>query len=324
MPYYFIFSFITTALLVKLYLDKLCKIKFFKKGEKIDQIKKSCIKELHHHKMNIPTMGGMAINITLLLCSVFYFITTGTFFYANLFLIGFGLLGFCDDYIKLKKIRDGVSPREKLIGLFFLGMLIVLYFVFTNQLGDYLLIPFTDYKVQIGVATSVFLSVFIIVASANSMNITDGLDGLALGIGSIVLGFIIYFAFKLGAQDVLFTSVILEGGCLAMLLYNRHPAKVFMGDTGSLFLGAAISVLLIRLNLSFWIVLMFAPCIFETVSVILQLFWLRYFKRGLFKIAPFHHHLEKCGYSEKTIVFWFYLATLICCIFSYFAFGGGL
>jgi len=159
--------------------------------------------------------------------------------------------------------------------------------------------------------------VFLIVLSSNSVNITDGVDGLALGICTIVFVFIGIVAYQLKVDNVLFGAIIMEGACLGALFYNRYPAKIFMGDTGSLLLGGAIAVFLIELNIPIWIILVLCVCIFETISVIIQLFSLRYLNKRIFKIAPFHHHLEKSGWKEITITLTFSIITIAACIIAY-------
>lgn len=314
---YFAFSIFFTAIFLKIFIDKMSRMRLFKRAENIESNKKSCIQELHKHKAATPTMGGIAINLTLFISTIVYAISTGRIIWINFFLLLFGLMGFVDDYIKIKKVRDGVIPREKLAGLIIIGTIITVYLIASGRIDTRILFPFTGAYIEINSYVYGALIVFLIVLSSNSVNITDGVDGLALGICSIVFVFIGIAAYKLKAEDVLFGAVIMEGACLGTLIFNRYPAKIFMGDTGSLLLGGAIAVFLIELNIPLWIILVLCVCIFETMSVVIQLSSLKLFNRRVFKIAPFHHHLEKSGWKEVSITLTFSIITLAACVIAY-------
>lgn len=318
---YFAFSLLFTAMFLKIFIDKLSKTRFFKRAENVDSNKKSCIQELHKHKAATPTMGGIAINLTLFTSTIIYSILTGRIIWINVFLLLFGLMGFIDDYIKVKKKRDGVTPKEKLAGLIIIGIIITTYLIVSEQINTQIMFPFIGISIEINKYLYGALMVFLIVLSSNSVNITDGVDGLALGICSIVFFFIGIVAYQLSADNVLFGVIIMEGACLGTLLFNRYPAKIFMGDTGSLLLGGAIAVFLIELNIPLWIILVLCVCIFETISVIIQLFSLKYFNKRVFKIAPFHHHMEKNGWREIAITFTFCVITFAACIIGYLGLG---
>jgi phospho-N-acetylmuramoyl-pentapeptide-transferase len=306
---------------LKIFIDKLSKTRFFKRAENVDSNKKSCIQELHKHKAATPTMGGIAINLTLFTSTIIYSILTGRIIWINVFLLLFGLMGFIDDYIKVKKTRDGVTPKEKLAGLIIIGIIITTYLIVSEQINTQIMFPFIGISIEINKYLYGALMVFLIVLSSNSVNITDGVDGLALGICSIVFFFIVIVAYQLSADNVLFGVIIMEGACLGTLFFNRYPAKIFMGDTGSLLLGGAIAVFLIELNIPLWIILVLCVCIFETISVIIQLFSLKYFNKRVFKIAPFHHHMEKNGWREIAITFTFCVITFAACIIGYLGLG---
>lgn len=318
---YFAFSLLFTAMFLKIFIDKLSKTRFFKRAENVDSNKKSCIQELHKHKAATPTMGGIAINLTLFTSTIIYSILTGRIIWINVFLLLFGLMGFIDDYIKVKKTRDGVTPKEKLAGLIIIGIIITTYLIVSEHINTQIMFPFIGISIEINKYLYGALMVFLIVLSSNSVNITDGVDGLALGICSIVFFFIGIVAYQLSADNVLFGVIIMEGACLGTLFFNRYPAKIFMGDTGSLLLGGAIAVFLIELNIPLWIILVLCVCIFETISVIIQLFSLKYFNKRVFKIAPFHHHMEKNGWREIAITFTFCVITFAACIIGYLGLG---
>lgn len=318
---YFAFSLLFTAVFLKIFIDKLSRTRFFKRTENIASNKKSCIQELHKHKAATPTMGGIAVNLTLFVSTAAYSILTGRIIWINVFLLLFGIMGFIDDYIKIKKKRDGVTPKEKLAGLIVIGTIITSYLIASGQIDTKIVFPFISSSIEINKYLYGVFMVFLIVLSSNSVNITDGVDGLALGICSIAFVFIGIAAYRLKADTVLLGAIIMEGACLGALFFNRYPAKIFMGDTGSLLLGGAISVFLIELNMPLWIIPVLCVCIFETISVIIQLFSLKYFNKRVFKIAPFHHHLEKSGWKEITITLTFCIITFAACIIAYLGLG---
>ncbi|WP_181593067.1 phospho-N-acetylmuramoyl-pentapeptide-transferase [Paenibacillus sp. YN15] len=314
---YFAISLLVTVAFLKLFIDRLSKTRLFRRAEHVDSNKKSCIQELHKHKAATPTMGGLAINLALLLSTVVYSIWAGEIIWMNVFLLLFGLMGFIDDYIKVKKTRDGVTPKEKLVGLGLIGIMMAVYFIASGQIDTEIMLPFISGSIEIHPWLYGALTVFLIVLSSNSVNITDGVDGLALGICAIVFVFIGVAAYQLGAQHVLFGAFVMEGACLGTLFFNRHPARIFMGDTGSLLLGGTIAVFLLALNMPLWIILVLCVCIFEAVSVIIQLTSLRYRHKKVFKIAPFHHHLEKSEWTETAIVRTFCGITAAACVIAY-------
>jgi phospho-N-acetylmuramoyl-pentapeptide-transferase len=182
-----------------------------------------------------------------------------------------------------------------------------------------LLIPFINKSLNISLIPYSLLMILLLTAATNSMNITDGLDGLALGIAILVLGFIGAAAWMLGNTSILYSVSMLLGICFGTLVFNRHPAQIFMGDTGSLFLGGAIGLFLIELNIPVWAFLIMVVCLWETLSVIIQLTSLRLRGKRVFLIAPYHHHLEKLGWKETRIVGLFWLITLVFCLIGYLA-----
>ena len=320
--FYFIAVFIFTLASLKLHIDIISKTKFFRKPAQVDSIKKPCINELHRHKSATPSMGGLAINLALLVFSVLYSLITVRIQWMGPILFLFGAMGFLDDYIKLKRRRDGVSPIQKLIGQTVIAAACVAYLYVSDQIAPRMEIPFAGETPEIALPLLLPLLVVLIVASSNSVNITDGLDGLALGIGMLSLGFIIYYAWRVQDTDALLIAVILEAACAAALFFNRYPAKIFIGDTGSLLLGGSIATLLIKLGIPLFIPVILIVCLFETLSVVLQVCSLRLFHKKIFKIAPFHHHLEKCGWKETSVVFVFWGITAVSCFLAYLGLGG--
>ncbi len=318
---YLIISFLCTLIGMKYFIFLLSHTSFLKRKETVDTIKKSCIKELHKDKQNTLTMGGVVMNLVLLVMSIVYYLIYQSFLWVNLLMLLYGVLGFVDDYIKVKRPCDGVKPRQKLIALTLISILVIMSLVNTQALNPIIAIPFIDQVFRVNKTIYSVLMVMILVASTNSANITDGLDGLILGIASIVLLFIIIRAWQVRRMDVLYSGIVILGTCLGTLAYNKHPAKIFIGDTGSLFLGGALVILLIQLNIPLWVVILLGVCVWEMLSVIIQLSSIKLRGKKVFKIAPFHHHLEKCGWKETKIVYVFWLITGVLCFAGYLGLG---
>ncbi|MCM1988183.1 phospho-N-acetylmuramoyl-pentapeptide-transferase [Oceanirhabdus seepicola] len=310
-------SLLCTVVGIKYFIKLVKDNKILKRNETSEVIKKSCIRELHKNKLNTPSMGGVVMNIVLLIMSIIYYLINKEILWFNIFIILFGFMGFIDDYIKIKKIRDGVTPKEKLIGLTMISLFYVLFFISTNQVNRIVMVPFINKGIELNIILySVFL-VVLLIGTTNSVNITDGLDGLALGIGIIVLALIALISWQFKNTSVLYSSLIIQASCIGMLAFNKYPAKIFIGDTGSLFLGGAIAIFMIELNIPLLLIIVIALCLWETVTVIIQLTSLKLTGKKVFKIAPYHHHLEKCGWKETKIVYTFWSITIILCVIGY-------
>ena len=318
----FLISLLCTAIGMKYFIILLTNTNFLKRKEDVDNIKKSCIKELHKNKLNTLTMGGVVMNIVLLMMTIIYYLMYNKILWINIFIILYGAMGFVDDYIKIKKVRDGVTPREKLIGLTIISIIAVIYLVASNDINTNIIIPFINISFKLDIVLYSVFMVILLVATTNSVNITDGLDGLILGISILVLTFICIVAWKTEKNDVLYSALLILGTCIGTFIYNKHPAKIFIGDTGSLFLGGAIAIFMIKLNIPIWIMIILIVCLWEMLTVIIQLLSLRLTGKKVFKIAPYHHHLEKCGWKETKIVYISWLITSIFCIIGYIGLGG--
>jgi len=322
MIFYFIVSLLCTAIGMKYFIILLRHSSFLRREEEIDSIKKSCIKELHKDKQNTLTMGGVVMNSVVIMMSIVYYLINKEILWINLFIILYGLLGFIDDYIKIKKVNDGVSPRQKLVGLTLISILAVIYLVASNGISTSIAIPFINNTLKLNSIIYSVLMILLLVATTNSVNITDGLDGLVLGISVIILTFICVVAWKIEKTDVLYSALMILGICLGALIYNKNPAKIFIGDTGSLFLGGAIAIFMIKLNIPLWIMFVLIVCLWEMLTVIIQLSSLKLTGKRVFKIAPYHHHLEKCGWKETKIVYLFWVITGVFSIIGYISLGG--
>ena len=310
-------SLLVTIIGIKYFIKLVKDNKILRRNETSEIIKKSCIRELHKNKLSTPTMGGVVMNMVLLIMVIIYYLINKEILWFNIFVILFGFMGFIDDYIKIKKVRDGVTPKEKLIGLTIISLFYVLFLISTNQVNGIVLVPFVNKVIQLNIIIySVFL-VVLLIGTTNSVNIIDGLDGLALGIGIIILAFIALISWEVKNTSILYSSLIVQASCIGMLVFNKYPAKIFIGDTGALFLGGAIAIFMIELNIPLWIIIVSALCLWETMTVIIQLTSLKLTEKKVFKIAPYHHHLEKCGWKETKIVYTFWSITLILCVIGY-------
>ena len=229
--------------------------------------------------------------------------------------LGYGIIGFIDDFKKLiLKNPKGLKPSLKMLGLIIIAVAFVVYLVYSG-FGTETYIPILKQYITVPVWAYIPCTVFIILACTNSLNLTDGLDGLATGITSIIMIFFSFVATMFGSKDMSIFSSIVAGSTIGFLLFNMYPAKVFMGDTGSLALGGAFCSVALVLKMPLILVVVAGICVVEALSVILQV---TYFKltngKRIFKMAPIHHHLELCGYKETIIVPAFWLITIILCL----------
>lgn len=306
-------SFVITVLLGPIIIPMLKRLKI---GQSIrEEGPKS-----HLKKSGTPTMGGIIIFIAL----VITLITSGMInkdIYVLLFAtFGFGLIGFLDDYIKVVKRRNlGLRAYQKLIGQIVLAIILAVYQSSTSVLGTKLIIPFLNNQyIDLGIIYIPFI-VFVVVGTVNSVNLTDGLDGLASGVTLIVLSFFGIIALGWGMGSISIFSTALAGACLGFLIHNAHPAKVFMGDTGSLALGGAVSAIAILLNIPLIIPLVGGIYLIEALSVIIQVTSFKITGKRVFLMSPLHHHFEQKGWKETNIVAMFWIATVILCLIGIYS-----
>lgn len=262
----------------------------------------------HLMKAGTPTMGGVVFLFSIFLTSIITGIwkqeLTPAFWSILFILVLYGLLGFLDDFIKVFKKRNmGLNSKQKLIGQIIGG--IILYSVLKiDGVNDSLMIPFIG-NVNIGILYGVF-SVFWLVGFSNAVNLTDGIDGLVSGLGTISFGTYAIIAWRQEQLDIMLICLATIGALLGFLVYNKKPAKIFMGDVGSLALGGMLAAISILLHQEWTLLLIGLVYVVETASVILQVTSFKLTGKRIFKMSPIHHHFELSGWSEWKIdiVFW--------------------
>ena len=269
----------------------------------------------HQKKSGTPTMGGIIFILSTLAAT---FAITRSF--DALLIVGcallFGLIGFTDDYIKVVKKRNlGLTAKQKFLAQLFIAAAFALLLMYKGLNADVLL-PFKNKSVSFGIWYMPF-AVFVIVGTVNSVNLTDGLDGLASFITLAVSAFFVIIAKKAGFEGAAVACAALCGGLIGFLVYNFYPARVFMGDTGSLFLGGFISAFAVRYGFELILIICGGVFVMETLSVIIQVTSFKLTGKRIFKMSPLHHHFEMCGFKETKIVALFTLVTVILCAVAY-------
>lgn len=309
-------SFCVTAILGPVLIPWLHRLKF---GQEILEIGPNW----HKKKAGTPTMGGIMFIVGVAVSMIVALFAEGMNIRLLMMLLiafGFGLIGFLDDYVKVVKKRNlGLSAKQKFALQAILSIIYIIVLKETGNLDNEIIIPFFDIQFGMPWWTYIIFILFVVTGTVNSVNLTDGLDGLAASVTSVVSAFFVVAASFVGDKAAVYFSLALFGGCLAFLLFNKHPAKVFMGDTGSLFLGGAISVLAIGLKMPLVLIIAGFVYLAEALSVIIQVTSYKLTKKRIFKMAPIHHHFEMCGWKEVKIVTLFTLVTIALCIVAYLA-----
>ena len=275
-----------------------------------------------NYKAGTPMMGGLMFILGTILCLLgsLPFLKDYTVFLVIAPALCFGLIGFLDDFFKLKFKRNlGLTSAQKAMLQMAVSALYLYILYKLNVMSCDLYIPFADTVIHVHPLVYIFFAMFVIVGCVNAVNLTDGVDGLC---GSVTIPVMVFFtaaAILKQRLDLALMPACLTGGLIAYLFYNWHPAKVFMGDTGSLFLGGAVCALAFALDMPLILVFVGFVYIVETLSVILQVgyFKLTHGKR-IFKMAPIHHHFEMCGWKEVKIVFIFAGICAIMCVIAWF------
>ena len=307
-------SFLITAAFAPVTIPILRKLKF---GQSIREDGP----KWHQSKAGTPTMGGLLFILGITTSTLIYGGKLGDTYrlLATISMaLSFGFIGFADDYIKVVKKRNlGLTARQKM----FLQLICAGVFLLTmktlNFIDTSLYIPYINTEIELGIFYYVF-AMFVIIAIVNAVNFTDGLDGLASSVTIPVVLVYAAIAILLRYYSISIFLVAVAGGLAGFLIFNIHPAKVFMGDTGSMFLGAAIAASAITLNMTIIFLVIGFIYVAEMVSVVLQIIYFKITKgKRLFKMSPLHHHFELSGWSEGKIVSVFTIITVILCIIGY-------
>lgn len=310
-------SLILTVLIIPMIIPYMKRLKFGQSIRKEGPVS-------HHIKSGTPTMGGIVFSIVTLITVILFFglynhdlidLNMKTWILIFVPLFGYGFIGFIDDYlIVVRKNNIGLKPKMKFI--LQISIAAIFFYIYLMQ-GYSTEIHLTnkisfDFKWFYGI-----LTFFMLVGGTNGVNLSDGLDGLAAGLSSFALSTFTFIACRNGQYDLMLFGAVILGAVLGFLIFNSHPAKIFMGDTGSLTLGAAIATMAILTKYELLLILVGGVFVIETLSDILQVLYFKKTKgKRLFKMAPLHHHFELCGYRESTVVLMFYIFGLIFSLIS--------
>ena len=281
----------------------------------------------HLSKTGTPSMGGLAIIGASVLASAGVGLAAGVadgwhLVVILLVMVLFGCIGFIDDYERaIKKNNAGISPKQKIILQFvFSGAFAIyayLYSGFGTVPGSAVWIPFVDRYIDFGLLYIPFI-IFVMIAFSNAVNLTDGLDGLASGVTALVAFCMVILG--VGAYPMITAAPIVygavAGACLGFLMYNKNPARIFMGDTGSMALGGVLAAAAVMLKMEFLVAIAGLLYVLEALSVIIQVAYFKKTRKRFFKMAPIHHHFELCGMKEKNVVYLFWGMTLVFCMLA--------
>lgn len=268
----------------------------------------------HRIKSGTPTMGGLFMLLSAVLVVIFNKMIDPSVLWLLFLTLGHGLLGFLDDFIKAEKKRNlGLTAKQKMLGQIILAVLFCWGVVDTLHLPYSIAIPFTHTDISIGLLYYPFV-VLVIVGASNAVNLTDGLDGLASGCCVIAFSAYAMFCYMTGFNDLGYFIIILAGSCIGFLFFNYHPAKIFMGDTGSLALGGAIAGISVMTRTELLLIFLGLIFVLEALSVIIQVASFQLTGKRVFKMSPLHHHFELSGWSEVHVVwaFWIFEGIAAC------------
>ena len=287
---------------------------------KVGQIERSDGPESHLKKQGTPTMGGIIIMHGIII------VTVGAYIYYKLrnpelaqnllpilgLTIGFGIIGFIDDFKKLVlKNTKGLSPSLKMLGLLIISVIYVLYLINGLNLGTEMYVPILKQYVNLPIYFYIPFAIVVILGTTNAVNLTDGIDGLSSSVCTIIITCLTIIATMFEIKEIVVFGAVVIGAVLGFLMFNIHPAKVFMGDTGSLFLGGVISGIALYLKMPLILLVIAIIPVIETLSVIIQVAYFKKTGKRVFKMAPIHHHLELSGWKENQVVMLFSVITLV-------------
>ena len=293
---------------------------------KVGQIERDDGPASHLKKQGTPTMGGVIMLIATIVAIAIvytYLHLTGNQNIAQkllpmlLITIGYSLIGFIDDFKKLVlKNTDGLKPRYKMLGLLIIGIIYVLLLIYVFKIGTETYIPIAKKYINMPEFLYIPFAIIVILATTNAINLTDGIDGLSSSVSAIIITCLTAIGIKHGVYEVSIFGSIIVGSTLGFLMFNIHPAKVFMGDTGSLMLGGVIAGLALYLKMPLLLLLIAIIPVIETLSVIIQVTHFKRTGNRVFKMTPIHHHFELSGWNENKIVVVFSLVTLVACLIA--------
>ena len=290
---------------------------------KVGQIERDDGPASHLKKQGTPTMGGIIMIISIIISvtgSYCFFTITGNEFFGKkllpllLITIGFGMIGFIDDFKKLVlKNTEGLKPSYKMFGLLIIAVVYVLFLINNLKIGTETYIPILKMYISMPLFVYIPFAIVVILATTNAINLTDGIDGLSSSVSAIIITCLTVIGMSNQIYEVSIFGSIVIGAVLGFLMFNLHPAKVFMGDTGSLMLGGVISGLALYLKIPVLLLIIAIIPVLETLSVILQVAYFKKTGNRIFKMAPLHHHFELSGWKENKVVVVFSLITLVAC-----------
>lgn len=312
-----IITFIVTIILGIIIIPILRKLK-------VGQMERGEGPQSHLKKQGTPTMGGIMIIIAMVIVTVgacIYFTLNNQIDVAHkilpvlLLTLGFGLIGFIDDFKKLVlKNTEGLKPSYKMLGLLIISVAYVAYLIYGLKIGTETYIPIWKQYIDIPIYLYIPFAIIVILGTTNAVNLTDGIDGLASSVSAIILTCLTVIGIMIGRPEISVFGSIVIGAVLGFLMFNLHPAKVFMGDTGSLLLGGVISAIALYLKMPLLLLVVALIPVLETLSVIIQVAYFKKTGKRVFKMTPIHHHFELSGWTENKVVIVFSLVTLLVCI----------
>lgn len=293
---------------------------------KVGQIERDDGPASHLKKQGTPTMGGVIMLIATIVAiaiTYIYLHLSGNQNIAQkllpmlLITIGYSLIGFIDDFKKLVlKNTEGLKPRYKMLGLLIIGIIYVLLLIYVFKIGTETYIPIAKKYINMPEFLYIPFAIIVILATTNAINLTDGIDGLSSSVSAIIITCLTAIGIKHGVYEASIFGSIIVGSTLGFLMFNIHPAKVFMGDTGSLMLGGVIAGLALYLKMPLLLLLIAIIPVIETLSVIIQVTHFKRTGNRVFKMTPIHHHFELSGWNENKIVIVFSLITLVACLIA--------
>lgn len=312
-----IIAFITAVILGFIIIPILRKLK-------VGQIERDDGPQSHLKKQGTPTMGGIIMIITMIL------VVTGTYIFLSMqgqndtanrlipmliLTIGFGVIGFIDDFKKLVlKNTKGLQPSYKMLGLLLISVVYVVYLIEVLHIQTNTYIPILKIYINIPIYLYIPFAILVILATTNAINLTDGIDGLSSSVSTIIITCLTVIGMIAGIKEISVFGSIVIGSVLGFLMFNLHPAKVFMGDTGSLLLGGVISAIALYLKMPLLLMVIALIPVLETLSVMIQVVYFKRTGKRFFKMAPLHHHFELLGWKENKVVIIFSLITLVLCV----------